>query len=100
MRKVRSIGAWLVVIAGVIYTVYLELFVIAAGCLFNIIEGVKANPTDARQILWGLAHIPAFFVVPWLCVIVIGVLASLVAPSDSAAKSTSKKFLPWKRKRS
>ena len=55
--KIRNVIGWLLVAAGIVLMVWLALWVMFVGGIVQIVDGVKAMPTNGWDIAWGIVKI-------------------------------------------
>lgn len=78
--------AGLLVLAGVVGGLYVGIWVCLIGGILDVIEAVKANPTNTGQLIWGL--VKAIFsetfggIVFWI----LAALGALVASGGKSAR--------------
>jgi len=61
---VKYVIGVLIILAGIALGLYVGVWVFLIGGVANIVDGAKADPTNARQIAWGVAEV---FVLASLC---------------------------------
>jgi hypothetical protein len=75
----RKLIATLVAITGLLLAAWFEIKFLLLGGIFNVVEGLKANPTDAGQIVGGGIRLVLFLPMIPICLILIAGITVWVA---------------------